>query len=175
MAVAVGAALAVLLAGTAPCFAGGTAGTRGGLRGADARTGSRTVRLVKSARLPFIEGLAEKEEPAWSKKRTVASPEATVSWVRGLMVAAEERRLALPEAFNLLVAVSPVMGVSGLAESAGLAGIADRLDLIDAQELIREGEARTAALLQSDGLIALQLALRNGSNRHIALFRHVTA
>lgn len=80
-------------------------------------------------------------------------------------------RLALPEASRLLTAVGPTVDGATMSSSAGLAGAADVIDLMDAQELIREGQAATAALMLNDGLVQLQLALQDGNERIITLFK----
>lgn len=100
-------------------------------------------------------------------------PEAALAWVSGLFKGAvSTQRLAMPEATRLLMAIGPIMGMAGFAaEAPGLAGAADVVDVLDAQELIREGQAATAALLQNEDLIELQLALNDGSERVITLFK----
>lgn len=108
-------------------------------------------------------------------QETVAPPlaEAALAWVSGLFRGAvSARRLAMPEATRLLMAIGPIMGMAGTAtEAPGLAGVADVVDVLDAQEIIREGQAATAALLQNEDLIELQLALNDGSERVITLFK----
>jgi hypothetical protein len=100
-------------------------------------------------------------------------PEAALAWVSGLFKGAvSTQRLAMPEATRLLMAIGPIMSMAGTAaEAPGLASVADVVDVLDAQEIIREGQAATAALLQNEDLIELQLALNDGTERVITLFK----
>jgi len=125
----------------------------------------------------------EGKESAWSKwtqpPGSSKKPETSgnvVEWVQSIFAGGEaSQRLALPEASKLLLAVVPAMGVATLGDSMGLVGVADVFDLMDATELIREGEAATASILQNDDLIQLQMNLQDGSARLITLFQQVSA
>lgn len=113
--------------------------------------------------------------PALWRDPLPSVPEAALQWVQGLFSSAPDassQRLALPEASRLLMAVGPIMGAATLVDSGvSFAGVADIIDILDAQELIREGEAALATLVQNDNFIELKLALEDGTDKIITLFK----
>lgn len=98
------------------------------------------------------------------------------SWFEGLFGAmnaqpgAQSQELDLPAAGKLLVAMGSVVGGAMLADGAGLIYAADVLDVMDAQALLSEGVANGADVTMEDGLVNLQLALQDGTQKVITLF-----
>ncbi|CAJ1403918.1 unnamed protein product [Effrenium voratum] len=107
---------------------------------------------------------------ARSPTATAAMPEATLDWVSCLFQDGRpKQRVALQEAARLLMTIGPIVSMAG--DYDGLSSIADAIDVLDAQELIREGQAAAASLQLDDDLIQLQLALEDGSEKVIDLFK----
>jgi len=110
--------------------------------------------------------------PLVSRANELESP----SWFEGLFGAmnaqpgAQSQELDLPAAGKLLVAMGSVVGGAMLADGAGLIYAADVLDVMDAQALLSEGVANGADVTMEDGLVNLQLALQDGTQKVITLF-----
>eukprot|EP00439_Symbiodinium_sp_Y106_P070465 s2092_g12.t1 len=115
-------------------------------------------------------------DPALMARVPVAAnlQKVAAEWVNGLFEDGSSRQhLALQEAARLLMTIAPIVSLADQSGDsvAGLSSIADALDVLDAQELIREGQAAAASLQLDRDLIQLQLALDDGSEKVIDLFR----
>eukprot|EP00440_Ansanella_granifera_P059110 gb/GFBE01064071.1/.p1 GENE.gb/GFBE01064071.1/~~gb/GFBE01064071.1/.p1 ORF type:complete len:182 (+),score=53.78 gb/GFBE01064071.1/:1-546(+) len=139
---------------------------------ARSRSGARSSRFSRALSRP-----EDSTSKLWQEPARPVVPEAALDWVSGLFdgSAVSSQRLALPEATRLLMAIGPIMGMAAEADAAGLASVADVIEVLDAQELIREGQAATASLMQNNNLIELQLALEDGTERIITLFKQEPA
>mmetsp|Transcript_14792 Transcript_14792/g.44446 ORF Transcript_14792/g.44446 Transcript_14792/m.44446 type:complete len:187 (+) Transcript_14792:94-654(+) len=78
------------------------------------------------------------------------------------------------EAWRFLAAFAPMVAAAttgGAVVDGSMLGVVDVMDVLDAQRVISQGQATVAALAQNNDMVQMQLALMDGSEKVLNLFR----